>query len=46
LIAALEGDATIVKILVDKGANLEASDGVGRTALMYASVRNYEKIGK
>ena len=36
--AALEGKSVIVKALLDRGADVNARDSEGRTALMFAAV--------
>lgn len=40
------GNANIIKMLLQHGANINFQDGLGRTALMEASNRGYENIVK
>ena len=44
LTAAMQGDTNQVKALLDKGANVNAKDEDGLTALMYAKEINHTKI--
>jgi ankyrin repeat protein len=43
---AKKGDTARVKALIDKGANINAKDKNGRTALMWASEKGYTEIVK
>jgi ankyrin repeat protein len=42
--AAMAGDETTVRALLDRGAQLEVRDTAGRTALDLAKIRGHEKI--
>ncbi len=39
--AAKEGDQNAVQALLDKGADVNAKDGYGKTAWMYAAKRDH-----
>src|SRR5258708_39593262 len=44
--AAIKGDAPAVKALLDKGANANAADDVGRTPLTEAAYFGHTDVGK
>jgi ankyrin repeat protein len=44
--AAANGHLLVTRLLVDKGANLEAADKSGRSALNYAVLANHPEIAE
>ncbi|MCB1143104.1 MAG: ankyrin repeat domain-containing protein [Leptospiraceae bacterium] len=46
MVASKEGDLQLVKLLIDRGANVNATTPDGHTALMYASYNRYPEIVK